>query len=237
MRRLVVAFTVLAVFAAGIGRADPPKDAKPTISDYFPPPESKGGWRTLLPAQGEPSADQKAEIAKTGGVDWDKLKQAWDYNAQVEGGTGLLIIRHGYIVGEWYKDGDKERTYNIYSSSKSYTSLAFGMILADWEAERGGAPVPPPPNGKKLTLDTKVCNEDWLPESLPLPDPRKADITVRNLLNMASGLGEEGVPEDATAFDVALGHADKSPFAKLKSDPGKEFHYSNAGVAHLVLLF
>ena len=103
------------------------------ISDYFPPPESKGGWRSLLPDKGEPTAEQKAEIAKTGGVDWDKLKEAWDYNAQADGGTGLLVIRHGHVVGEWYKDGDRDRTFNIYSSSKSYTSLAYGLILADWE--------------------------------------------------------------------------------------------------------
>ncbi len=238
MRRLVgIAAVGLATVLAGFGQADQPKDTKTVISDYFPPPESKGGWRSLLPDAGEPSADQKTEIAKTGGVDWDKLKEAWDYNAQVEGGTGLLVIRHGYVVGEWYKDGDRDRTFNIYSSSKSYTSLAYGLILADWEAGRGTATPPLPAGGKKLTLDTKVCNEEWLPESLPLPDPRKADITVRNLLNMASGLGEDGMPEDATAFEWALGHVEKSPFAKLKADPGKEFHYSNAGVAHLVLLF
>lgn len=234
MHRLTaIAALGLAAVLAGAARADGPK---PAVSDYFPPPESKGGWRTLLPDKGEPSAEQKAAIAKDGGVDWDKLKEAWDYNAQVEGGTGLLVIRHGYVVGEWYKDGDKERAYNIYSSSKSYTSLAYGLILADWEGGRGDAP-PLPAGAKKLMLDTKVCNAEWLPESLPLPDPRKADITVRNLLNMASGLGEDSVPEGPTAYPWALGHDEKSPFAKLKSDPGKEFHYSNAGVAHLVLLF
>jgi CubicO group peptidase (beta-lactamase class C family) len=237
MRRLIaVTAVVLAAVLPALGRADEPKATKTAASDYFPPQENKGGWRSLLPAQGEPTAEQKAEIAKTGGVDWDKLKEAWDYNAQVEGGTGLLVIRHGYVVGEWYKDGDRERTYNIYSSSKSYTSLAYGLILADWEGDRGAAQ-PLPAGTKKLTLDTKVCNAEWLPESLPLPDPRKADITVRNLLNMASGLGGENVPEDATAFDTALGHTDKSPFAKLQDDPGKKFIYSNAGVAHLVLLF
>src|SRR5437660_694662 len=113
-----VAALCLILALAGASRADEPKATKPATSDYFPPPENKGGWRSLLPDKGEPSADQKAELAKTGGVDWDKLKEAWDYNTQVDGATGLLVIRHGQIVGEWYKDGDRERTFNIYSSSK-----------------------------------------------------------------------------------------------------------------------
>ena len=227
MRRLLATAVALAVVLAGFGRADEPKSA---VSDYFPPPESKGGWRSLLPDKGEPTAEQKAALAKTGGVDWDKLREAWDWNTQSDGASGLLVIRHGYVVGEWYKDGDRDKTFNIYSSSKSYTSLAYGLLLADSEAGKL-------PGGKKLTLDTKVCNEEWLPESLPLPDPRKADITVRNLLNMASGLGEDPVPEDKSPFEYALGHVEGSPFAKLKDDPGKAFHYSNAGVAHLVLVF
>jgi CubicO group peptidase (beta-lactamase class C family) len=92
-----------------------------------------------------------------------------------------------------------------------------------------------------------VCNEEWLPESLPLPDPRKAQISVRHLLNMASGLGEENPTDppgknrpfepEGKVFEWFLGHVDGSPMAKLKDSPGKAFHYSNAGVAHLVLLF
>ena len=85
-------------------------------------------------------------------------------------------------------------------------------------------------------LDTKVCNSDWLPESLPLSDPRKADATVRNFLNMASGVGPEAVPAKKP-FETALGHVEGSPFAKLKGDPGTVFNYSNAGVSHLVLVF
>src|SRR5262249_43039931 len=76
----------------------------------------------------------------------------------------------------------------------------------------------------------------WLPESLPLPDDRKADITVRHFLNMASGLGEENPPPEKP-FEWALGHVPGSPMARLKGDPSATFHYSNAGVAHLVLLF
>ncbi|MGH7174213.1 MAG: serine hydrolase domain-containing protein, partial [Gemmataceae bacterium] len=155
---------------------------------------------------------------------------AWEHNAAIEGSSGLLVIRHGHIVGEWYKNGGRDKTFNIYSSSKAYTSLAFGLLLADSEAGKLAG-------GKKLTLDTKVCNRDWLPESLPLSDPRKADITLRHLLNMASGIGSGNVPTNKEPFEIALGHTDKSAFKTLKADPGTQFNYSNAGVAHLVLIF
>jgi CubicO group peptidase (beta-lactamase class C family) len=220
---LAAACLGLALPAAGRG------EDKPRLSDYFPPPESKGGWRSLLPEKGgEPDAKQKEALAKLG-VDYDKLKAAWEHNAAVEGASGLIVIRKGAVVGEWYKDGDKDKAFNIYSSSKAYTSLAFGLLLADSDAGKL-------PGGKKLTLDTKVCTEEWLPESLPLPDPRKADITLRHLLNMVSGIGPEPMPGPAP-FETALGKTEKSPFAKLKAAPGEQFNYSNAGVAHLVLIF
>ncbi len=200
------------------------------LSDYFPPPEEQAGWRTLLPSEGEPDDSQKARIRSIGGMDWDVLKMAWDHNAATPGATGLLVIRHGHVVGEWYKGCDRTTAFNIYSSSKSYTSTAYGLILSDF----GNGPLP---GGKTLSLDDKVCNATWIPESLPLPDRRKADITVRNLLNMASGLSEENPPPKDHPFEWSLGHVAGSPMATLKSDPGTAFHYSNAGVAHLVLLF
>ena len=180
--------------------------------DYFPPPEEKGGWRTLLPESGVPDAAQKAKIREVGGVDWDKLAQAWEFCSSVEGANQLLVIRRGQIVGEWSKDCDRKKAFNIYSSSKSYTSVAWGLLLKD--SEEGKLP-----GGKKITLETKVCNEQWLPESLPLSDPRKADITVRHLLNMASGLGTENPPAEAP-FEWSLGKVETSPVAKLKGDPG-----------------
>ncbi len=221
MSRLSFALLVAMTFPVAALAAD-----KPAAAEYFPPPESKGGWRTALPEKGAPDA---AALEKLG-IDAAKLAEAWEYNAKAEGATGLLVIRHGQIVGEWYRGCDRATKFNIYSSSKAYTSLAFGLLLADSEAGKL-------PGGKKLTLDTKVCTEEWLPEALPLPDPRKANITVRHLLNMASGIGSEALPSDVEPFEIALGKTDKSPFAKLKAEPGEQFNYSNAGVAHLVLLF
>jgi CubicO group peptidase (beta-lactamase class C family) len=223
-RPLVAAFVSLALAVPAVAAGEP------KLADYFPPPESQGGWRTLLPKDGEPDAAAKDAIAKTAGVNWDKLKAAWEWNTQADGDTGLLVIRRGHIVGEWYKGGDKSKPFLIYSSSKSYTSLAYGLLLDDSAAGKL-------PGGRSLTLDTKVCNAEWLPESLPLSDPRKADITVRHLLNMASGVADGNLPTEKAPFAIALGRAEGSPFATLKSDPGTKFYYSNAGVTHLVLLF
>jgi hypothetical protein len=146
--------------------------ARNPLTSYFPPPESQGGWRTLLPDKGDPDTGQKERIRTIAGVDWDKLLEAWQLNQAVDGSTGLVVIRRGYVVGEWYKSCNREKTFNIYSSSKGYTSVAFGMLMADSKAcELSG--------GKKLTLDTKVCNADWLPEALPLSATAPVDYDLR----------------------------------------------------------
>ena len=199
-----------------------------SLANYFPPPESQGGWRSLLP-HGDPDAEAKSRIRASAGIDWDKLDRAWSYNASAEGTSGLLVIRHGFVAGEWYKDCGPETTFNLYSCSKSYTSVAFGLLLADSDAGKL-------PGGKRLTLDSKVLAREWLPEAQPLSDPRKADITLRHLLTMTSGIGGEEPPAFAS-FEWALGKLDGSSWSKLKGEPGTVFNYSNAGIAHLVLIF
>ncbi len=212
--------------AAGLAPSVRADDKEPA---YYPAPESRGGWRSLVPDQGAPAAAQKEDLRNRGGVDSDRLQAAWEFNRAADGASALIVIRHGYVVGEWYKDCDRTRMFNIYSSSKAYTSTAFGMLLGDSEAGRL-------PGGRKLTLDTKVCTAEWLPEALPLSDPRKADITLRHLLTMTSGVGPEALPRDAP-FAGAMGHVEGSPLAKLKGRPGTVFNYSDANILHLVLLF
>ncbi len=223
------AFLIVLALGHAAQSQERPSSPETRLAQVFPRPEHQGGWETLLPESGIPDDRAKLAIRSQCGIDWDKLALAWEVDRAAPGNTGFLVIRHGTIVGEWYRGGTRETAYNIYSSSKAYTSTAFGMILGDFRLD-GSAPE------KALTLDTKVCNADWIADALPLPDPRKAEITVRHLLNMASGLGPEAVPA-ARPFEAALGHVDGSPFARLKADPGKSFQYSNAGVSHLVLLF
>ena len=135
-------------------------------------------------------------------MDWDALKAAWEHNAAAQGGTGLLVIRRGWIVGEWYRGGDRSTAFNIYSSSKSYTSTAYGLILSDFGNGRL-------PGGKELSLDTKVCNADWLPESLPLPDPPQGGDHRPEPAQ--HGLGPERREPAAAGPPIRIAHPNSAP--------------------------
>ena len=140
--------------------------------DYFPKPDSAGGWRTLKDA---------AAIRKTAGMDLAKLDQAFEYASRSSQHGGLLVVRHGWLVYErYYGRGHREANPASASVGKAYVSIASGIMLAEKKAAI--------PDG----LDTKVYNSQYLPEAIPLDDPAKADITLGQLLSMSAGLHGEG---------------------------------------------
>jgi CubicO group peptidase (beta-lactamase class C family) len=159
MHRLLILFLLLA----------------PTLSladDYFPPPDSQGGWRTAATA---------AEIRTFGGMDSAQLDRAYDFTRRCTQNGGLLVVRHGYLVVEKYF-GRASRNCNpdMASTGKAYTSIACGIMLHEFHDKI--------PDG----LDAKVFTEKYLPEAFPLDDPRRADITLGQLLCMTAGYNGEG---------------------------------------------
>src|SRR2546421_471510 len=140
--------------------------------DYFPPPDSEGGWRTLTNA---------ADIQRLAELDLAKLEQAFDFTQRCSQNGGLLVVRHGYLVFEKYF-GRARRNANpdMASTGKAYTSIACGIMLQEFRSKI--------PAG----LDTKVFTEKYLPEAFPLDDPRKAEITLGQLLCMTAGYHGEG---------------------------------------------
>lgn len=81
----------------------------------------------------------------------------------------LLILRHGYLAAEGYwAPFKRDRKHRLYSISKSFTSLAVGLMI-----DRG-----------LLSLDDKVIQ--FFPEKCPPnPHPWLAAATVRDMLMMA----------------------------------------------------
>ena len=141
-------------------------------ADYFPPPDSAGGWRTVKNA---------TDVRAVGGLDPERLDQAFRYMLQASQHGGLLVVRHGYLVFEkYFGKANREAHPDMASIGKAYTSIACGIMLREKRAEF--------PDG----LDQKVFTAKYLPEALPLSDPAMADIHLGHLLTMTAGLHGEG---------------------------------------------
>ena len=82
----------------------------------------------------------------------------------------FILMRHGAVVAEGYwPPFNKDRKQRMYSVSKSFTSVAIGLMITEG----------------KLKLDDRVA--DFFPESLPEnPHPFILQATVRDLLMMST---------------------------------------------------
>jgi CubicO group peptidase (beta-lactamase class C family) len=152
-------------------------------ADYFPPPDSQGGWRTL---------EDSAKIRRVAGIDVARLDQAFEYAKRTSPHGGLLVVRHGWLLYEkYYGRGARNALTDMASCGKSFTSIACGILLKE-NADRfsGG-------------LNTKVFTKEFLPEAFPLDDPRKADITLGMLLSMSAGFhGDRNDPGFINGVDT-----------------------------------
>src|SRR5262249_56138968 len=103
-----------------------------------------------------------------------------------------------------------------------------GLARAAEESRTGKLP-------HKMTFDDKAF--DFIPQAKPLSDPRKADITVRQLLNHTSGITPEatGVPNRGP-WQMILGHTGDAKSAKLAFEPGKDLGYSTHAFYHTSLV-
>jgi CubicO group peptidase (beta-lactamase class C family) len=151
--------------------------------DYFPPPDAAGGWRTTR---------TERETRSRAGMDARRLENAFEFTRRCTQNGGLLVVRHGHLAFERYF-GRAGRNVNpdMASTGKAYTSIACGILLDEFRDKI--------PDG----LDTRVFTATYLPGALPLDDPRRADITLGQLLCMSSGYwGEGGAPTGVVAGQV-----------------------------------
>jgi len=147
-------------------------------ADYFPPPDSSGGWRTAAGAQ----------ALKLAGMDPARLEQAWTFTQRCTQNGGLLVVRRGYLVFEnYFGRASRNANPDMASTGKAYTSIACGIMLKEFHDKI--------PEG----LGTKVFTPTFLPEAFSsdgkLDDPRRAEITLGHLLCMSGGYtGAGGAP-------------------------------------------
>jgi len=222
-----LALPVLAA-AQSAAKAAPKLPAEPVkAAGYFPPPDSQGGWRTLKDA---------ASIRRLAGMDQTRLERVWDFTQRCTQNGGILVVRHGYLVLEKYF-GRAHRNANpdMASTGKAYTSIACGIMLKEFKEKI--------PDG----LDQKVFTPQYLPEAFPLDDPRKANITLGQLLCMSAGYHGEGTAPGVVKGEVVpltpvpgqnIRDLDQSSLrVPLWTDPGTGYSYSSPAphIASIVL--
>src|SRR5262245_28800940 len=108
---------------------------------YYPPPESPGGWRWL---------QEPEQIRALAGMDPEKLDRVRQRQEFLYGGDtwGIVIIRHGYLVREFYTFNMIIPTrYNIWSGTKSFTGTAWVLLLDDSRQNKL-------PGGQAVDLDS-----------------------------------------------------------------------------------
>ena len=202
--------------AASTAESKPPSAS---VSGYFPRPESKGGWRKL---------EEPNDIRRVTGMDPEKLAglKRW-LLASDDRPFAAVVIRNGYIVLE-VERGNSAKTDSRRVASVSKAVCATVLAIASEESRHGGTL-------RRMTFEDPAFA--FIPWAQPLSDPRKARITVRQLLNHTSGICPEatGAPNDGS-WEYVLGHDDDPRTAKLAFDPGTACGYSTHALAHAALV-
>ena len=187
--------------------------------EYFPPAESQGGWRTL--------ADPD-ELRKLAGVDPEKLAELKEWLLTSDSRNfAAVVIRNGYVVLE-VERGNSAKTDDRRVASVSKAVCATVLAIASEQSQQGLTP-------HRMKFEDPAF--DFLPWAKPLSDPRKADITVKQLLNHTSGICPEAVgAKNDGSWEYVLGLSGDPKTSNLAFDPGTACGYSSHALCHASLV-
>ena len=163
--------------------------------------DSGDGWVVSTPAR-EGMDDTVLEGARTYAFAQGKHTQ------------GVVVVRHGVIVAEWYAEGASVDSYAAsWSVAKSFTSALIGIAFED---------------GLIPSLDVSMAT--YIPS---WAGTDKEAITLRDVLTMSSGLDwveDYALTEESDVVDMVL--TGESALAIVEDEPvlhspGEVFNYSS----------
>lgn len=141
------------------------------------------------------------------GVSSDAVRAFVETADQINTLHSFMLVRHGRVVAEgWWKPESPTRPHVLHSLSKSFTSTAVGLAIADG----------------KLSLDDRVL-KFFSAEAPSDPSDNLKALTVRDLLTMSGGHDSE--PKRGAGGPTVkqfLAH----PFVHK---PGTHFQYNSMG--------
>jgi CubicO group peptidase (beta-lactamase class C family) len=146
------------------------------------------------------------------GLDAELVARMYYNAAEHETIYSLLVVKNGYLVAEdYFNAGSIDELSKRASVTKSYTSALVGITLDQSYLE---------------SIDQKML--DFFPDIAgQLTDPRKKQITIRNMLEMRAGYPWE--EKNAAAWEALWSgeYLTKIAAIPLSADPGTRFQYSN----------
>jgi len=163
-------------------------------------------------------AQSPGEIALTA-----QFSEAASYSAARDG-VSFLVMRTGVVLTEDYPNGGGQSVaHNLFSGTKAFTSVLAARLVrlrqsrTEIVRNRRGKRIRRVTSVPLMTLDEPAAKTltSWG------DDARKSRITIRQLLNMTSGLAVGLTPGTAPDTIKALG-------APCQDEPGARFIYDNA---------
>ena len=121
--------------------------------------------------------------------------------------NSFMLVRHGQVIAEgWWAPYNAQSPHSMYSLSKSFTSTAVGLAIAEG----------------RFSLDDEVLK--FFPEKAPAnPSANLKAMRVRDLLRMNTGHETEPTRPPAQSWRTAL-----SESAGASSSPGTHFLYNTS---------
>jgi CubicO group peptidase (beta-lactamase class C family) len=159
-----------------------------------------------------PGGDWPVSTPEERGLDAMLVAELYHDAAELERLFGMLVVKDGHLIAEGYfNEGSVGQKARLQSATKSVTSALVGIALDQ---------------GCLSSVDQKMI--DFFPEVAgQITDPRKKQITVRQMLQMRAGYPWE--ESDPALWDGLLSgrYVPLLEGFPLISDPGTAFHYSN----------
>ncbi len=140
------------------------------------------------------------------GLDKLKIEELFELTFSDDATMSAVLIKDGYIIKEQYAEGFNENSYGTsWSTAKSFYAALVGISLDKGEID---------------SLDDPVA------KYVPLyNEGKKKDITIRQILNMTSGLEFPSHEHEMMFFEPD--HLAYAYEVGVEDEPGKVFQYNN----------
>ena len=153
-----------------------------------------------------PGNTWETRTAQESNLNEEQIDKLFDLTFSDQATMGAVLIKDGYIVKEQYADGFNQDSYGTsWSTAKSFYAALIGISLDKGEIDSLDDPV------SKYVKEYDTAG--------------KKDITIRQILNMTSGLEFPSHEHEMMFFEDD--HMEYAFKVGMESEPGEKFQYNN----------